>query len=109
VKPRIMQKIGVLRDGKPAFAPFTGPAEMQQLTSGYYASGSEIPLTTFEPGYYTFTLNIRDLNAPRDSAAFKGLDRQAEFVVLKPDGTLPAKASAKAAPAETPRPKPKKS
>jgi len=108
-KPRIMQRIGVLRDGKPAFAPFTGPAEMQQLTSGYYASGSEIPLTTFEPGYYTFTLNIRDLNAPRDSAAFKGLDRQAEFVVLKPDGTLPDKASAKAAPATTPRPKPKKS
>jgi GWxTD domain-containing protein len=109
VKPRIMQRIGVLRDGKPAFAPFTGPAEMQQLTSGYYASGSEIPLTTFEPGYYTFTLNIRDLNAPRDSAAFKGLDRQADFVVLKPDGTPPDKASAKAAPATTPRPKPKKS
>lgn len=109
-KPRIMQRIGVLRDGKPAFAPFTGPAEMQQLTSGYYASGSEIPLATFEPGYYTFTLNIRDLNAPRDSAAFKGLDRQAEFVVLKPDGTPPDKASAtKAGPAPTPRPRAKKS
>jgi GWxTD domain-containing protein len=109
-KPRIMQRIGVLRDGKPAFAPFTGPAEMQLLTSGYYASGSEIPLATFEPGYYTFTLNIRDLNAPRDSAPFKGLDRQADFVVLKPDGTPPDKASAtKAGPAPTPRPRAKKS
>jgi hypothetical protein len=107
-KPRIMQRIGVLRDGKPAFAPFTGPAEMQQLTSGYYASGSEIPLATFEPGYYTFTLNIRDLNAPRDSAAFKGLDRQADFVVLKADGTLPEKAASKSGPAPTPRPRPKK-
>ena len=109
-KPRIMQRIGVLRDGKPAFAPFTGPAEMQLLASGYYASGSEIPLTTFEPGYYTFTLNIRDLNAARDSGAFRGLDRQAEFIVLKPDGTLPDKASAtKSGPAPTPRPRPKKS
>jgi GWxTD domain-containing protein len=103
-KPRIMQRISVLRDGKAAFAPFTGPAEMQILAPGYYASGSEIPLATFEPGYYTFQLNVRDLNAPRDSAAFKGIDRQEEFIVLKPDGTVPERAASKAA-APTPRPK----
>jgi hypothetical protein len=108
-KPRIMQRIGVLRDGKPAFAPFTGPAEMQMLAAGYYASGSEIPLATFDPGFYTFTLSVRDLNAPRDSAAFKGIDRQADFVVLKPDGTLPEKAAPKPAAAPTPKPRPKKS
>ena len=103
-KPRIMQRISVLRDGKAAFAPFTGPAEMQILAPGYYASGSEIPLATFEPGYYTFMVNVRDLNAPRDSTAFKGLDRQEEFIVLKPDGTVPERAASKAA-APTPRPK----
>jgi len=103
-KPRIMQRISVLRDGKAAFAPFTGPAEMQILAPGYYASGSEIPLTTFEPGFYTFQVNVRDLNAPRDSAAFKGIDRQEEFIVLKPDGTVPERAASKA-PAPTPRPR----
>ncbi len=108
VKPRIMQRISVLKDGKPAFAPFTGPAEMQLLAPGAYASGSEIPLATFDPGYYTFGLNVRDLNAPRDSAAFKGTDRQENFIVLKPDGSLPEKTQPKAAaPAATPKPRPK--
>ena len=106
-KPRIQAKISVLRDGQPAFAPFTGPAEMQPLGPGYYATGSEIPLQTFEPGHYTFLLTVRDLGAPRDSAAFKGIDRKEEFIVLKPDGTMPEKAPApKAAPA-APAPKPK--
>ncbi|MEO8190847.1 MAG: GWxTD domain-containing protein [Acidobacteriota bacterium] len=88
-KPRIMARIGVLREGQPAFAPFSGPAELQPLGADYYGTGSEIPLTSFEPGYYTFSLNVRDLNAPRDSAAFKGVDRKEEFVVLKPDGSMP--------------------
>jgi hypothetical protein len=94
VKPRIQARIGVLKDGQPAFAPLTAPAEMQVLASGYYATGSEIPLQTFEPGYYTFTLTVRDLNAPRDSEAFKGVDRKEDFVVLKPDGSIPEKPAA---------------
>jgi len=102
VKPRIQARIGVLKDGQPAFAPLTGPAEMQILSPGYYATGSEIPLTSFEPGFYTFTLTVRDLGAARDSAAFKGIDRKEDFVVLKPDGTMPEKTAAKPAP-----PKPK--
>ncbi|MEP6769522.1 MAG: GWxTD domain-containing protein [Acidobacteriota bacterium] len=98
-KPRIMARIGVLREGQPAFAPFSGPAELQPLGADYYGTGSEIPLTSFEPGYYTFSLNVRDLNAARDSAAFKGVDRKEEFVVLKPDGTMPdRKAAGKPAP-----------
>ena len=91
VKPRILIRIGVLKDGRPAFRPFAGPAELQMLGLGYYASGSEIPLASFESGYYTFTLNVRDLNAPMDSAANKGIDRQGNFVVLNPDGSLPEK------------------
>ena len=97
-KPRIQAKIGVLKDGQPAFAPLTGPAEMQILSPGYYATGSEIPLTSFEPGYYTFTLTVRDLAAAKDSAAFKGVDRKEDFVVLKTDGSMPDKAAAKPAP-----------
>lgn len=107
-KPRIMTRIGVLRDGQPAFAPFTGPAELQMLSSGYYATGSEIPLASFEPGYYTFTLNVRDIGAPRESAAFKGVDRREDFVVLKPDGSMPEKTAPKPAPTAA-KPKPKKS
>ena len=103
-KPRIQAKIGVLKDGQPAFAPFTGPAEMQLLAPGYYATGSEIPLATFEPGYYTFALTVRDLGAARDSAAFKGIERKEDFVVLKPDGSMPEKAAA--APKAAPKPKP---
>lgn len=109
-KPRVMMRLGVLRDGQPAFAPFSGPAELQMLAPNYYGSGSEIPLATFEPGYYTITLNLRDLNAPKDSAAYKGVDRREDFVVLKPDepdGTLPEKGGAKAAP--KPKPPAKKS
>jgi nicotinate-nucleotide--dimethylbenzimidazole phosphoribosyltransferase len=103
-KPRIMATIGVLRDGKPAFAPNTSPAEMQPLGPGYYATGSEIPLSSFEPGYYTFTLKVRDLNAPRGTPANTGIDRSEEFIVLKPDGTVPEKKAA-AAPAPTAKPK----
>jgi hypothetical protein len=105
-KPRIMTRIGVLRDGKPAFQPATLPAELQPLAPGYFASGSEIPLATFEPGYYTFTLQVRDLNAPKDSAAFKGIDRSGDFVVLTPEGGIPP-TPAPAAKA-TPTPKPRK-
>ncbi len=94
-EPRIQARIGVLRDGQPAFAPMTGPAAMQPLGAGYYATGSEIPLQSFEPGYYTFTLTVRDLNAPKDSAAFKGIERKEDFVVLKADGSMPEKAAPK--------------
>ena len=102
-KPRVMTRIGVLRNGQPAFAPFTGPAELQLLSPGYYAAGSEIPLASFQPGYYTFTLNVRDLNAPHDSAAFKEIDLKEDFVVLNADGTVPEKP---APVAPTPKPKP---
>ncbi|MCA1581852.1 MAG: GWxTD domain-containing protein [Acidobacteria bacterium] len=98
-KPRIMARIGVLREGQPAFAPFSGPAELQPLGADYYGTGSEIPLASFEPGYYTFSLNVRDLNAARDSAAFKGVDRKEEFVVLKPDGSMPDRKAAAGKPA----------
>ncbi len=108
-KPRVMTRIGVLKDGKPAFQPATLPAELQSLGTNYYASGSEIPLATFEPGYYTFTLNVRDLNAPRDSAAFKGFDRSGDFVVLTPDGAMPpVPTPIPVKPTPVPRQKPKK-
>jgi GWxTD domain-containing protein len=106
VKPRIMTRLTVLRDGQPAFAPFSGPAELQALGGTMFGTGSEIPLATFEPGWYTIAVNVRDLNAPRDSGAFKGVDRKEDFVVLKPDGNLPEKAAAK--PAPRPRPPAKK-
>ena len=106
VKPRIQARIGVLKDGQPAFAPLTAPAEMQILAPGYYATGSEIPLQSFDPGYYTFTVTVRDLNAPRESEAFKGIDRKEDFVVLKPDGSIPEKPAPK--PAARPKAPPKK-
>lgn len=99
-KPRIMTRITVMRDGKEAFQPMTSPAELQPLGPNYYASGSEIPLASFEPGYYTFAIQVRDLNAPRDSAAFKGIERKEDFVVLNADGTLPARAAKPKAPAK---------
>jgi len=101
-KPRVMTRISVLRDGKDAFQPLTSPAELQPLAPGYFASGSEIPLASFEPGYYTFGIQVRDMNAARDSAAYKGIERKEDFVVLNPDGSLPARAAAKTAP----KPKP---
>jgi GWxTD domain-containing protein len=88
-KPRIMTRISVLRDGKDAFAPLTALADLQQLGPGYFASGSEIPLESFQPGYYTFAIQVRDLNAPKDSMASKGIERKEDFVVLNADGSLP--------------------
>jgi len=105
-KPRLMTRLSVLRDGQPAFAPSTMPPELQPLAPGYYATGTEIPLASFEPGYYTFGVNVRDLNAPRDSAANKGIDRKQDFIVLKPDGSMPEH-KAPTAPAAKPKP-PKK-
>ncbi len=99
-KPRIMTRITVMREGKEAFQPMTSPAELQSLGPNYYASGSEIPLASFEPGYYTFAIQVRDLNAPRDSAAFKGIERKEEFVVLNADGSLPTRGAKAKAPAK---------
>jgi hypothetical protein len=109
-KPRIMTRLTVTRDGKDAFAPDTRPPDLQPLAPGYYATGTEIPLAGFEPGFYTFTVLVRDLNAPRDSAANRGIERKQDFVVLKPDGSMPErKAAAASAPsAPKPRPTPKK-
>jgi len=98
-KPRIMTRINVQRDGQDAFAPFTGPAEVVQTSPGVYSTGNEIPLASFEPGYYTFLINVRDLNAAKGSPANKGIDRREDFVVLMPDGSMPAKTAPKAAPA----------
>ncbi len=83
-----MTRINVQRDGQDAFAPFTGPAELVQTSPGVYSTGSEIPLASFEPGYYTFLINVRDLNAAKGSPASKGIDRREDFVVLMP--TQPA-------------------
>ncbi len=102
-KPRIMTRISVQRDGQDAFAPFTGPADMMPVSSGRYGTGSEIPLASFEPGYYTFSIKVWDLNAPKGSVANKGYDRKEDFVVLMADGSMPPKKAA--APAPTPKKK----
>jgi GWxTD domain-containing protein len=100
-RPRIMTRINVKLDGKDAFAPFSAPAELQDVSAGYYVGGTEVPLASFEPGYYTFLINLRDLNAPPGSAANKGIDRKEDFIVLMPDGSVPAPKKA-AAPAPAP-------
>jgi hypothetical protein len=46
---------------------------------------------------------VRDLNAPRDSEAFKGIARREDFVVLKPDGSIPEQARAKPPPRKLPQ------
>ncbi|MEP6993783.1 MAG: GWxTD domain-containing protein [Acidobacteriota bacterium] len=97
-KPRIMTRINVQLDGRDAFAPFTGPADLQPVGEGAYAAGSEIPLASFEPGYYSFLVKVRDLNAAPGSVGNKGIDRREDFVVLMPDGSLPQKKAAAAAP-----------
>jgi hypothetical protein len=106
--PRIMTRIAVLRGGKNAFQPVTAPAEMQQLSPGLWASGSEIPLESFEPGYYIFALTVRDLGAAKDSPAFKGVERKGDFTVLTAEGAMPPKPEeTKPAPAKpTPKKKP---
>jgi hypothetical protein len=106
-KPRIMTRISVQRDGKDAFQPLTSPAELQALAPGYFASGSEIPLASFTPGYYTFGIQVRDLNAAKDSAAYKGIERKEDFVVLNADGSLPPRTAEKPA-ATKPKAPPKK-
>jgi GWxTD domain-containing protein len=103
-KPRVMTRINVQRDGQDAFAPFTGPAELVQTSPGAWSTGSEIPLASFEPGYYTFMISVRDLNSAKGSAANKGIERKEDFIVLMPDGSMPPKTAAKpAAPAAKPK------
>jgi hypothetical protein len=99
-----MTRINVQRDGQDAFAPFTGPAELVQTSPGAWSTGSEIPLASFEPGYYTFMISVRDLNSAKGSAANKGIERKEDFIVLMPDGSMPPKTAAKpAAPAAKPK------
>jgi GWxTD domain-containing protein len=97
-KPRIMTRINVQLEGKDAFAPFTGPADLQEVSPGYFVTGSEIPLASFEPGYYSFLVKVRDLNSAAGTPANKGIDRQQDFVVLMPDGSMPVKKAAAPAP-----------
>ena len=106
-KPVVLTRINVQRDGKDAFQPATIPADLMQISSTRYGAGSEIPLASFEPGYYTFAIKVWDRNAQTGSAAKKGYDRKEDFIVLMPDGSLPPKKAAAAAPA-APTPKPKK-
>jgi hypothetical protein len=102
-KPRVMTRINVQRDGQDAFAPFTGPAELVQTAPGVYSTGNEIPLASFEPGYYTFMITVWDLNGPKGPSR-KTFERKEDFIVLMPDGSMPPKNAPKAAPA--PRKKP---
>ncbi len=102
-KPRVMTRINVQRDGQDAFAPFTGPADLVAIGPGTFSAGTEIPLASFEPGYYTFLITVRDLNAPRGSTANRGIERKEDFVVLMPDGSLPPKGRP-AAPAKPKKP-----
>jgi GWxTD domain-containing protein len=102
-KPRVMTRINVQRDGEDAFAPFTGPAELVQTAPGVYSTGNEIPLASFEPGYYTFMITVWDLNGPK-GAARKTIERKEDFVVLMPDGSMPPKNAPKAAPAPKKKP-----
>jgi GWxTD domain-containing protein len=102
-KPRIMTRINVQRDGQDAFAPFTGPAELVQTSPGVYSTGNEIPLASFEPGYYTFMITVWDLNGPKGPAR-KTIERKEDFVVLMPDGSMPPKNAPKAAPAPKKKP-----
>ncbi len=97
-KPRIQTRINVKRDGKDAFAPFTGPADLVQTSPGLYNTGNEIPLASFEPGYYSFLITVRDLNAAKGTEANKGIERKEDFIVLMPDGSMPPKAKPAAAP-----------
>ncbi|HTR03912.1 MAG TPA: hypothetical protein VMN82_12005, partial [Thermoanaerobaculia bacterium] len=98
-KPRVMTKINVQRDGQDAFAPFTGPAELVATSTGVYSAGNEIPLASFEPGYYTFMITVWDMNTK--GASRKMIERKEDFVVLMPDGSLPPKSAPKpAAPAK---------
>jgi len=97
-KPRVMTKINVQKDGQDAFAPFTGPADLVMTAPNFFSTGSEIPLASFEPGFYTFIITVRDLNAARGSAANKGIERKQDFVVLMPDGSMPQKKAAAPAP-----------
>ena len=102
-KPRVMTRINVQRDGQDAFAPFTGPAELVPTGPGLYSTGNEIPLASFEPGYYTFMITVWDLNGPKGPAR-KTIERKEDFVVLMPDGSLPPKNAPKAAPAPKKKP-----
>jgi len=98
-----MTTIGV----SPGFQPRTAPAELAPIGTSYFGGGGEIPLASFQPGYYTFSLKVRDLNAPKDSEAYKGVDRSGDFVVLSPDGSLPPTPTPAAAKV-TPTPRSKK-
>ncbi|MGE5414631.1 MAG: hypothetical protein ACM3NW_10675, partial [Syntrophomonadaceae bacterium] len=102
-KPRIMTRINVQRDGQDAFAPFTGPAEVVQTAPGVFSTGNEIPLASFEPGYYSFIITVWDLNGPKGPSR-KTIERKEDFVVLMPDGSMPPKNAPKAAPAPKKKP-----
>jgi GWxTD domain-containing protein len=101
-RPRLMATINVMRDGKPAYLPATAPIEPEAFGQDFFGEGKEIPLKDFQPGRYALVIKLRDLNAPPDSPANKGVERSADFTVLKADGSMPDR------PIPTPTPAPTK-
>jgi hypothetical protein len=84
-KPRIMTRINVQLEGKDAFAPFTGPADLQEVAPGYYVTGSEIR----SPRSSGLLLVPGEGPGPERGgqlAGEQGIDRQQDSSCLMPDG-----------------------
>ena len=82
--PSMTMKMKVSRDGKVIDTSPTLPADLQQTGPHTYLLATRFEPNTLKPGHYAIELTVRDMNAPKDSDAYKkGYVSVAEFVVEK--------------------------
>ena len=69
--PSMTMRMKVSRDGKVIDTTPTMPADLQQSGPHTYVLATRFDPNTLRPGHYALELTLRDMNAPKDSSAYK--------------------------------------
>jgi GWxTD domain-containing protein len=83
-QPSVTLRMKVTKDGKVIDNGAWMPVEVSQTGPHAYLLATQFEPNSFSPGHYTLEVRIRDTKADKDSEAFKGYVKAAEFDVVKP-------------------------
>ena len=83
-QPSVTMKMKVMKDGKVVDSGSWVPVELSQTGPHTYLLATQFEPNSFSPGHYSLEVRIRDMNADKESAAYKtGYVETAEFDVVQ--------------------------
>lgn len=85
-EPSFAMKLIVKKDGKVIDNGTWTPIQLSQSGPHTYLLATQFDPLSFSPGRYALELRIRDTKADKESDAFKGYVKSAEFEVVAPAG-----------------------